>query len=103
MTLAEMLYTLKHDNGGDYELFINRDVELATYGFSCISNTVDEWIEAFKQGYVYYMADDDFENEKEPYSAEYYEFGTALLFEPCQLMDVEGDYKEPAYHWVMVG
>ena len=100
MTLAEMLYTLKHDNGGDFEVYINRGYDLPTFDYSTLCNTVDEWIQGFVDGDVWWSNRDN--DDEDGTIEERREWEIRLLMSPVKLMEETGPYDEPSGQWIDV-
>lgn len=100
MTLCELLTVIKHEKGGAYELFINRSWDLPTFNYSTLCNTVDEWIDGFTQGDVWW-SDRDNDDEDGDFE-ERHVWEMEVLFAEAELIQEEGPYEEPAGHWVCV-
>lgn len=100
MTLCELLTVIKHENGGSFEVFINRDSELPTFNYATLYNTVDEWFEGFTQGDVWWSDRTNDDEDGDIYDR--HEWEMSVLFSEAELMNVEGPYGEPAGHWVNV-
>lgn len=100
MTLCELLIAIKNEKGGSYELFINRSWELPTFNYDALCNTVDEWIDGFTQGDVWWS---DRNNDDEDADLEIrHVWEMELLFAEAELIQEDGPYEEPAWHWVSV-
>lgn len=100
MTLCELLTTIKWAEGGSYEVFINRCGELPTFNYDTLCNTIDEWIDGFTQGDVWWS--DRNNDDEDGNMDERHVWETELLFSEAELMNEEGPYEEPAGQWINV-
>lgn len=100
MTLCELLTMLKFTKGGSFEVWINRSNELPTFNYDCLLDTVDEWIEGFIQGVVWWSDRDN--DDEDGDIDERHEWEMKLLFSEAELKDEEGPYGEAPGHWIDV-
>lgn len=100
MTLCELLMILKSENGGTFEVAINRSWDMPTLNYSTLYNTIDEWIDGFRCADVWWADrnDDDADGDIE----ERHEWEMKLLFSKAELKYETGPYEEPAGHWIDV-
>ena len=100
MTLCELLTVLRHENGGRFEVFINRDRDLPTFNYDCLENTIDEWITGFSYADVWW-SNSSFDEEDGDLT-ERHAWEMEILFSEAELMDEEGPFDEPAGRWINV-
>ena len=100
MTLCELLTVIKQENGGNYELFINRSWELPTFNYDALCNTVDEWIDGFMQADVWWSDRNNDDDDGDIEVRHVWEM--ELLFAEAELINEVGPFEEPSGHWVSV-
>ena len=100
MTLCELLSKLKQENGGTFEVAINRNYDMPTFNYGTLYNTIDEWIDGFMCADVWWSDRNDGEADGD--LDERHEWEMNLLFSEAYLKYETGPYDEPAEQWIDV-